>query len=60
MRSKIFGVHSLKCDPYAFATEKPPKQASVVWDLTRYEWHDGEWMERRAAADALTRAHVVL
>ncbi|MGC9999301.1 MAG: 1,4-alpha-glucan branching protein GlgB [Bryobacteraceae bacterium] len=54
VRSKIFGVHSLKCDPYAFATEKPPKQASVVWDLTRYEWRDAEWMERRAAADALT------
>jgi len=52
---KIFGVHSLKCDPYAFATEKPPKQASVVWDLTRYEWHDAEWMERRAAADVSPR-----
>jgi 1,4-alpha-glucan branching enzyme len=54
VRSKIYGVHALKCDPYAFAAEVPPKQASVVWDLTRYEWQDAEWMERRAKADHLT------
>src|SRR5208337_5520769 len=54
VRSKIFGVHSLKCDPYAFATEKPPAQASVVSDLTRYQWRDSEWMERRAVAGHLT------
>ena len=26
VRSAIFGVHGLKCDPYAFAAEKPPKR----------------------------------
>ena len=54
VRSKIYGVHALKCDPYAFSAEVPPKQASVVWDLTRYVWQDGEWMERRAHTDPLT------
>ena len=41
-----------KCDPYAFRAEAPPRTASVVWDLA-YEWHDGEWLRRRAAANAL-------
>ena len=41
-----------KSDPYAFRTEVPPRTASVVWDLG-FEWHDEEWMRRRAAANAL-------
>lgn len=53
VRSKIFGAHALKCDPYGFASEAPPKQGSVIHDLTRYEWHDAEWMERRAKTNWL-------
>jgi 1,4-alpha-glucan branching enzyme len=41
-----------KCDPYAFCTELPPRTASVVWDLG-FEWHDADWMRRRAHANAL-------
>jgi 1,4-alpha-glucan branching enzyme len=41
-----------KSDPYACRTEVPPRTASVVWDLS-FEWHDEEWMRRRAAANAL-------
>jgi 1,4-alpha-glucan branching enzyme len=41
-----------KCDPYAFRAEVPPRTASVVWDLS-YQWHDGEWLGRRAQANAL-------
>lgn len=41
-----------KADPYAFCTEAPPRTASRVWDLS-YEWGDGEWLERRARANAL-------
>ena len=41
-----------KADPYAFRTELPPRTASVVWDLA-YQWQDGEWMRRRAHANAL-------
>ena len=36
-----------KADPYGFWAEKRPKSASVVRKLD-YDWHDGEWMEKRA------------
>ena len=39
-----------KSDPMARRTEVPPKVASVVTQ-SRYDWGDGDWMERRAAAD---------
>jgi 1,4-alpha-glucan branching enzyme len=55
VRSKIFGVSGLKCDPYGFASEVPPKQASVVWDLSEYEWSDHGWMEYRAQTQWLER-----
>jgi 1,4-alpha-glucan branching enzyme len=41
-----------KCDPYAFRAELPPRTASVVWELD-YEWHDHEWLTRRARLNAL-------
>jgi 1,4-alpha-glucan branching enzyme len=45
-----------KSDPYGFAFELPPQTASIVRDLSRYEWHDDEWMARRRAQghDGLT------
>ncbi len=36
-----------KADPYGFFAQKAPEQASVVEDHSRYEWHDGEWLEQR-------------
>lgn len=53
VRSKVFGVSEMKCDPYAFASEVPPRTASMVWKLDQYEWGDGEWMERRARTNWL-------
>ena len=41
-----------KSDPFAFYCEVPPRTASRVWALD-YGWGDGEWMRRRAAANAL-------
>jgi 1,4-alpha-glucan branching enzyme len=41
-----------KADPVAFRAQEPPATASMVWDLS-YEWNDGEWMESRAAKNAL-------
>jgi len=32
-----------KADPYGFFSELRPSTASVVWDLSRYEWHDQAW-----------------
>ena len=36
-----------KSDPYAVAFEVPPQSASVVRDITRYQWHDEGWMSVR-------------
>ena len=36
-----------KSDPYGFAAEVPPRTASKVADLDRYNWHDAEWMAKR-------------
>ncbi|MBX6312553.1 MAG: 1,4-alpha-glucan branching enzyme, partial [Isosphaeraceae bacterium] len=43
-----------KADPYAFAAEAPPGSASKVWDLSGYEWGDGDWMTYRADRQSLT------
>ncbi|MEL7833347.1 1,4-alpha-glucan branching protein GlgB [Fodinibius sp. Rm-B-1B1-1] len=37
----------LKSDPYAYAMEVRPKNASLVYDLSGFEWGDEEWMEER-------------
>ena len=44
----------LKSDPYAFATEVPPGNASRVF-RSRYEWGDGEWLEQRRAEEPFAR-----
>lgn len=41
-----------KADPFAFWSEPPPGNASVVWDL-EYRWGDEAWMAHRAARNAL-------
>jgi 1,4-alpha-glucan branching enzyme len=51
LRWRDGSVH-LKADPFAFATERPPATASVVFE-PRHEWSDDEWLERRRAADPL-------
>jgi 1,4-alpha-glucan branching enzyme len=53
IRSRFAGYRQLKADPYAFYCEMPPKSASVVWDITRYQWQDAAWMESRAQTDWL-------
>ena len=47
----------LKSDPYAYYAEVRPDNASRVYDIEGYEWHDSEWLEKRAATD-LTREPV--
>jgi len=42
-----------KADPYGFAAEYRPKTASVVWDITRFAWGDGDWMAGRSARQGL-------
>ncbi len=50
--SRSSGYTVDKADPYAFFAEKPPRTASVVWDLS-YEWGDSAWMTSRARANAM-------
>ena len=42
-----------KADPLGFSAELRPRTASVVWDLSNYEWGDQAWIRRRAEAQAL-------
>ena len=42
----------LKSDPFAFYSEAPPGNASVVFS-SAYEWGDAEWMARQREAMAL-------
>ena len=41
------GLTYLKADPYANAAELRPNTASVVTDLSKFEWSDEKWMEQR-------------
>jgi 1,4-alpha-glucan branching enzyme len=46
IRSRHQGHVAEKADPFGFRHERPPRTASVVWDL-EYEWSDREWIEKR-------------
>ncbi len=46
------GEIRLKADPVAFATEVPPKTASVVFD-PEHVWGDADWVDRRTVTDQL-------
>lgn len=54
IRSESQEAPFLKADPYAFAAELRPRTASIVHDLSTYEWDDHDWMENRARLDPLT------
>ncbi|HUF84117.1 MAG TPA: 1,4-alpha-glucan branching protein GlgB, partial [Acidimicrobiia bacterium] len=54
LRSRYGGYSVDKADPFARASEVPPKTGSVLWH-DDWEWGDGRWMAergRRAALDA--------
>jgi 1,4-alpha-glucan branching enzyme len=53
VRSRVAAYQQLKADPYAFLCETPPKSASVVWNLDRYQWSDDAWLEVRGRTDWL-------
>ncbi len=45
--SNFGGYLALKADPYGFYSELRPKSGSIVFDIGRYAWNDGEWMAGR-------------
>ena len=40
------GERLLKADPYAFHAETPPHNASKVYDISGYTWHDSAWLRK--------------
>ena len=53
IRSRVGGYWGLKSDPYGFAAEKRPNNASVVVDIDKHQWNDGAWLAARASRDWL-------
>ena len=47
------GFWGLKSDPYGFAAEKRPNNASVVVDIDKHQWNDAAWLTQRALRDWL-------
>ncbi len=45
------GAALLKSDPFAFFNQHGKSTASMVYDLERYVWNDGAWMESRRKRD---------
>jgi 1,4-alpha-glucan branching enzyme len=41
-----------KADPFGILHEKPPRTASVIWDLD-YRWSDADWMAKRHDKNSL-------
>jgi 1,4-alpha-glucan branching enzyme len=53
IKTRYQGYMAVKSDPFAFAAELRPNNASVIWDLDRYQWRDGHWMTTRKQRQAL-------
>ena len=45
-----------KADPFATRAEHPPATASIIWDVSQYEWSDAAWMKARARSAARNEA----
>lgn len=49
------GPRIMKADPYGFYAEKKPNTASRVYDLSKYEWKDGDWFEQKKKKESYER-----
>lgn len=49
IRSEDGRTLPLKADPFAFAMQHPPQNASVVCPPSAHQWDDARWMEARGA-----------
>ncbi len=50
VHSRVTRTGADKADPFAVFAEQPPRQASIVWDLS-YDWGDEDWMRNRSRAN---------
>ncbi len=53
IKSRFLGFMVKKADPYGFASEVRPNNASVVYDLTQYQWQDADWLANRKTRQSL-------
>ena len=44
-----------KCDPFAFTGEVVPRSASIVTNLSDYQWGDAAWVAQRAQSETAER-----
>jgi len=49
------GKIAIKTDPYGFFFEAAPKNASIVWNNSRYQWNDAAWIKKRSEQNWLQR-----
>ena len=49
------GEPMLKADPYGNFAELRPNNASVVWDIGKFQWTDDSWMNERKKTDSKTK-----
>lgn len=49
------GSEVYKIDPYEYGSEKRPANASVVTNLSAYEWGDGEYMQAKKGENYLEK-----
>lgn len=48
-----------KADPYARLSQLPPETASVIYDISGFEWTDEGWMKKRAASSPYHRPMLI-
>lgn len=41
------GIFIDHADPYGFSMEEPPRTASVIRELNRFQWRDAAWLRKR-------------
>lgn len=50
-----WGAVFMKTDPFGNYQQKRPETASIVTDLTKFEWTDNAWMEKRKSTNLDTQ-----
>jgi 1,4-alpha-glucan branching enzyme len=46
------GALLTKSDPFGVSFETPPRSASIIRDISGYQWRDADWIAAREAGDA--------
>ncbi len=55
VKSKLRGYAQLKSDPFGYAMEVPPKNASIVAEVNAHQWKDEQWMRKRGDGNLLEK-----